>query len=573
MENSGRYRFGQFLLDIPERRLYGGSEPVALEPKTLDVLIALVRRAGQLASKRELLDEVWPDSFVEEGVIAVHIAALRRALGARNPGREFIETVPRYGYRFTGDVTPLQQWTLAVLPAVPFTNEILNGRDRPTGLAITDHLIDRIGRLAEFIIRPTRAVRAYMNTADDPAAIGRSLRADFVIDSHFFRDIDRVKGSAHLIRSEDGTRLWSGEFDEPGTDLMAIADSIAESVTAFFGLNTTRRAVSWSATRPEVYELFGRGRSYLLTASMFQLPNAVESFRSAIELDPTYAAAHAGLALACCAQAALRLRPPAEAYDEARAAALRALAMDDSSADAQVALGAVLYFGEWNWAGAERSLKRALSNNPNHTEAYLIYGQLLETLGRMDDGLRMKLRALERDPLSALVHLQISLSYWHQRRYEESIVWANKALELEPDHPHAREHLAGAYWKKGDFRRQIEENIKHAELHGEPIEALQHLKRVFDEGGRAAIVRLVLNRASHHPESFPAVQLAIFYGEAGDLDNALLHLHRALESRDPALVHLAVAPQWDALRVDPRFHECLARMGLKAFACGAGHSL
>jgi DNA-binding winged helix-turn-helix (wHTH) protein/tetratricopeptide (TPR) repeat protein len=573
MENSGRYRFGQFLLDIPERRLYGGSEPVALEPKTLDVLIALVRRAGQLASKRELLDEVWPDSFVEEGGIAVHIAALRRALGARNPGREFIETVPRYGYRFTGDVTPLQKWTLAVLPAVPFTNEILNGRDRPTGLAITDHLIDRIGRLAEFIIRPTRAVRAYMNTADDPAAIGRSLRADFVIDSHFFRDIDRVKGSAHLIRSEDGTRLWSGEFDEPGTDLMAIADSIAESVTAFFGVNTTRRAVSWSATRPEVYELFGRGRSYLLTASMFQLPNAVESFRSAIELDPTYAAAHAGLALACCAQAALRLRPPAEAYDEARSAALRALAMDDSSADAQVALGAVLYFGEWNWAGAERSLKRALSNNPNHTEAYLIYGQLLETLGRMDDGLRMKLRALERDPLSALVHLQISLSYWHQRRYEESIVWANKALELEPDHPHAREHLAGAYWKKGDFRRQIEENIKHAELHGEPIEALQHLKRVFDEGGRAAIVRLVLNRASHHPESFPAVQLAIFYGEAGDLDNALLHLHRALESRDPALVHLAVAPQWDALRVDPRFHECLARMGLKAFACGAGHSL
>src|SRR4030095_11816066 len=152
------------------------------------------------------------------------------------------------------------------------------------------------------------------------------------------------------------------------------------------------------------------------------------------------------------------------------------------------------------------SLKRALSNNPNHTEAYLIYGQLLETLGRMDDGLRMKLRALERDPLSALVHLQISLSYWHQRRYEESIVWANKALELEPDHPHAREHLAGAYWKKGDFRRPIEENIKHAELRGEPIEALRHLKRVFDEGGRAAIVRLVLNRASHHPESFPAVQ-------------------------------------------------------------------
>jgi len=253
--------------------------------------------------------------------------------------------------------------------------------------------------------------------------------------------------------------------------------------------------------------------------------------------------AHAGLALACCVQAGLRLRQPSDDYGEARSAALRALAMDEFSADAQVALGTVLYFGKWSWAAAERSFQRALSTNPNHTEGYLMYGQLLETLGRMDEGLQMKLRALERDPLSAMVHLQISLSYWNQRRYDESIKWANKALEFEPRHPHAREHLAGAYWKKGDFDRQLEENIRHAELHGEPVEALQHLKQVFDESGRAGIVRLVLERASKHPEVFPPMQLAIFYGEAGDIENAFVHLDRALESRDPALVHLAVAPQ------------------------------
>ena len=182
------------------------------------------------------------------------------------------------------------------------------------------------------------------------------------------------------------------------------------------------------AAHPKVYELCGRGRFHLLSYSMFEAPNAVEAFRAAIELDPTYSPAHAGLALACCAQAAMRVAPPAQAYSDARAAALHALAMDNSCVDAQVALGAVLFFSEWNWAGAERSLKRALQLNPNHSEGFLIYGQLLEALGRLEEGLQMKLRALERDPFSPLVHLQISLSYWNQHLYDDAIEWANNLL-------------------------------------------------------------------------------------------------------------------------------------------------
>jgi tetratricopeptide (TPR) repeat protein len=295
---------------------------------------------------------------------------------------------------------------------------------------------------------------------------------------------------------------------------------------------------------------------------MFDVPKAMEAFRAAIEIDPTYAPAHAGLALACCAQAGLRLTPPAEAYSEAKAAALRALAMDPACADAQVALGAVLFFSEWNWADAKRSLERALELNPHHTEAYLLYGQLLEALGRLEEGLETKMRALERDPHSPMVHLQISISYWNQRRYDDAIEWANKTLELDPQHPHAREHLAGAYWKKGDADRYVSENLKHAELHGVPAEALERLKQTFAAEGRAGMVKLVLQRASQDPQAFPAMQLALFYGEAGDLDTAFLHLNRAIESHDPSMVHLGVAPQWDRLRDDPRFTQCLARIGL-----------
>jgi tetratricopeptide (TPR) repeat protein len=309
--------------------------------------------------------------------------------------------------------------------------------------------------------------------------------------------------------------------------------------------------------------LVGRGRFYLLSFSMFEIPKSVEAFRAAIELDPTYAPAHAGLALACCLQAALRVAPPAEAYQEARAAALRALAMDDACADAQVALGTVLFFSEWNWAGAERSLRRALQLNPNHTEAYLVYGQLLDAIGKLEEGLNTKLKALERDPFSALVHLQISMSYWNQRRYDCAIDWANKALELDPRHPHAREHLAGAYWKKGDSDRFMAENIKHAELHGVLPEALEGLKQVYAAEGRAGMLKLALQRASRQPQAFPAMQLALLQGEMGNMDAAFLQLERAIESRDPALVHLAVGPQWDTLREDPRFNQCLSRMGLR----------
>jgi tetratricopeptide (TPR) repeat protein len=317
--------------------------------------------------------------------------------------------------------------------------------------------------------------------------------------------------------------------------------------------------------------LFGRGRSHLLSASMLEVPRAVEAFRAATEAAPTYAAAHAGLALAHCAEADWRVRPHREAYAAAREAALRALGTDDACADAQVALGAVLFRGEWNWTGAERSFERALRLNPNHTEAYLQFGSLLEALGRVDEGLEMKLRALERDPFSPLVDLQVSMSHFHARRYDEAIEWARKALEVDPRHPHAREFLAGAYLKKGDSDRYMEENLRHAAVHGAPAELIETLRSTYERGGAAAIVRLALDQAAKQPLAFPDFQLALLHAEAGDLQKAFLHLDRALDARDPALVHLAVAPQWDGLRRDPsRFAERLARMGLPGPPRGGG---
>ena len=433
------YAFGPYSLDVEERRLCNAGETVPLAPKAFDVLVALVRRAGTLVTKRELLDLVWRDVSVEEGVLAVYVSTLRKSLAESVDGAAYIETVPRAGYRFRAGVTHRQapseplsmKWPIGVLPA-----------------------------------------------------------------------------------------------------------------------------------RPEVSELIGRGRACLMAASRSEIPRAVAAFQSAVDLDPDYAAAHAGLAVAHCAQAELRLAAPDVAYASARAAALRALAMEAANADAQVALGTVLFLSDWNWNGARRSLERALALNADHTEGWLLYGRLLEALGYLAEGLAAKQRVLERDPSSASVHLQIALSYWNQRRYDDMIAWASRSLTLDPDHLLAREYLAGAYLMQGDLDRHMAESLTHARAAGCAPNALEDLRRIYDTRGRAGVVEFALRVNANGPP----FHLALLHGEAGNLDEAFRHLDAAIARRDPALVHLAVAPQWDCLRRDERFGERLQAMGLAAAA-------
>jgi tetratricopeptide (TPR) repeat protein len=293
---------------------------------------------------------------------------------------------------------------------------------------------------------------------------------------------------------------------------------------------------------------------------MTEAPNAVAAFQAAIELDSAYAPAQAGLALAWRQQAQLRVIAHAVAYERAKTAALAALALDPTSADAQVALGTVLFVVEWNWGAAERSFRRALESDPVHVDAYLEYGNLVEARGELERGLELKRKALELRPDSPLVLLALSMSYWHQRRYDDSIEWATRALAMDPKHLLAREHLVGAYWIKGDYDRQMQVSLEHAETYGAPNEMLDELRRLYAEGGRAAVVRYGIEHAS--PKAH--LQLAILYAEAGETDRAIKHLGSALDGRDPCLVHLAVAPQWDSLRSDTRFEACLARMGLSS---------
>jgi tetratricopeptide (TPR) repeat protein len=335
------------------------------------------------------------------------------------------------------------------------------------------------------------------------------------------------------------------------------------------------------AHRPsEASELVARGWAHLRSGSFFELSDALSVFQAATVIEPTDAAAHAGLALVRVAQGVTRDVPFVEALGEAKAAALRALALDHDSADAQVALGQVMFFAEWDWIAAERSFQRALAINPNHAEAYLHYGGLVEALGDLDRGFRLKLQGLECNSTSALAHVLIAVSFWNQRRYDDVIVWVNKALDRDPRHLFARELLTGAYWMTGEFERAVAEDLKRAEARCPDAETLAAFKRMCDEflrcyrgGDFAEANRLIVeykraeellsDGTGRAERGNTGLGQVVHYALAGDLDAAFEHLQRAIDARDPALVHLAVAPQWDSLRADPRFNQCLVSMKLR----------
>jgi Tfp pilus assembly protein PilF len=193
----------------------------------------------------------------------------------------------------------------------------------------------------------------------------------------------------------------------------------------------------------------------------------------------------------------------------------------------------------------------------------------MEALGQVNDGLRLKQQALERNPRSPLVLVQIAWSFWHQRKYEDSIAWANRALDIDPRHMLAGEFLAGAYWKLGNLDRFIAENIRRASVFGVPDDALALLKRscadmqrIYDTTGKRALTAYVLEHMPNGENSATFVQRAVLYGAAGEMDSAFEQLDHALALRDPGLVYLAVGPQWDSLRTDKRFNDRLIKMGL-----------
>jgi DNA-binding winged helix-turn-helix (wHTH) protein/TolB-like protein len=454
--------------------------------------------------------------------------------------------------------------TIAVLPFKPL---VAADDHEQLRMGMADALIVKLSNLRQLVVRPISSVVRDRVAATDPLSAGRQLGVDVVLDGTIQRSGDRVRVSVQLLRVRDGVPLWADRFDETFTNVFAVQDSIAEQTAQALALKLSseeRRALTKRHTAsPEAYQEYVKGRYFWNKRTGEGLRKGIEHFRRAIEIDPSYALAYAGLADCYNLLTYYSGLPPSETFPKARAAAARALELDDTLAEAHASLGYVLMMYEWDWRGAERSLRRAIELNPNYATARHWHSEYLMTRGLHEASISEARRAVDLDPLSPVLYTNLGRAYFLAGDIEQSIEQYQKALGLEPDLPIARMHLGRAYLEKGLPEQALAE-VKEVESDVGGTVPTVVLGYIYSRTGRAAETRKLLNQvtAARRDGYVPPYTLAMLHADLGEKDAAFLWLEKAYEERAELLLYLKVDPRFASLRPDPRFTSLLERVGL-----------
>jgi DNA-binding winged helix-turn-helix (wHTH) protein/TolB-like protein/Tfp pilus assembly protein PilF len=599
------YAFGPYRLDARERILLLDGRTVALTPKALDTLIVLVRNHPKVVSKEELLQAVWPGTFVDEGVLAQNILTLRKAL--ENPG--WIETVPRRGYRFAAEVTapvtrePVAQppptprlprfpaWRLAVAMLVIASVAVVVAprweRAKPRihslavlplraideepehlGLGLADVLINRLGMLSELAVRPTSAVRKFTGgAAPDPLAAGRELRVDAVLEGNIQRADDRVRVTVRLLRVADGASLWSGKFDQPYQDLFALEDAIGERVANGLVLDLTaperERLRRRYTQNPKAWQAYIRGVYVWNRRTPEAYRKAVAEFENAARIDPNYALAYAGLAdaYALLGSNPSQELPRTEAMEKARAAALKSIALDADLAEAHTALAFILMHYDWRCADAEKEYQRALSLNPSYATAHQWRAVNLLVTGHLGEGLEELKSAQALDPASLIIMADTVQMYVFTGRLQDAEAEGKRALDIDPSFSLIQTWLSWTYTLQHRFAEAAAVLGPDPQSDALRLDALEY---AYADGGREADARAVLKTLVERARQEHGLEfmVAAAYASLGDADGMGPWMEKAFSERSGALLLLHLHPKFDRVRKDPRFKNYVARVGL-----------
>lgn len=451
-----------------------------------------------------------------------------------------------------------------MLPFKPLVNE---GRDEALELGMADTLIARLSASRELVVLPISSVRRYGGLEQDPMAAGRELGAQAVLDGTIQRSGDRVRVTVRLLRVSDGETLWSGRFDDQKFgDIFAVQDSISERVAAGLALRLTgeerERLVRRHTADPEAYDLYLKGRFFI---SLAQPRQAIELFERAVNKDPNFALAHAGLADIYSRLPIAADVPSREAIPRATEAALKALEIDDRLAEAYTALGWIDFYYEWDWEGSEANHRRALEINPGDFSARLGYAHLLSNTSRHEEALREVERAIRLDPLSPLANALKGQFLFHARRYPEAVEQLRKTLEINPAFWVALVQLGRSYEREGRYEEAFQA-FRKARESGGTTAPLSFAGYTYAASGRREEAEHVLRellRSLSEGAYVPPYNVALIYHGLGDTTEAMRWLERAYDERDARMVFLGVDPLWDSLRSDARYTGLLERMKLR----------
>jgi DNA-binding winged helix-turn-helix (wHTH) protein/Tfp pilus assembly protein PilF len=495
------YEFGAFRLIPSERQLLRENQSITLPPKAFQALAILVQNHGHAVKKKELIETLWPDSFVEESNLNHYVSLVRKALGDGTNGERYIETLPKLGYRFRGDVRETNAQTESLLIHRHTRTRVVFKEEQSESLKTVSSRQTAVGGKPSLLRRVALAASAVLICAGAAAGYFGYIR------------------SARSRAAKSPTNLSLSNSHE--------------------------------SSNPAARDAYWQGRYFYHKRTTTDVRLGEQYFQKAIAADPGFALAYVGLA------DSYLILDPAKAEGPLR----KALDLDNSLGEAHASLGFMRMFYHWDWHGAQAEFEQAVALSPNYSTAHQWYALYLASQARFDDAKREMSKAIEIDSHSANLHADFAQILYFAREYNDAITECHKALELEPNFIFAHQYLSSIYAKKNMYAEAVEEVLMADRTAGRlSDEAINSKRQIFMKAGWAEFLRTQLKQVV--PGESPVITAGL-YTMLGEKDRALAELERARDANDFFLTFIKVDPAYDDLRSDARFQNLLRRMNLE----------
>jgi adenylate cyclase len=561
------YEFGPYQLDAVGRSLKCGGEVIALPPKAVEVLAELVKRPGEVVGKKELIEAIWRETFVEEANLNQMVFLLRRALEANN-GSEYITTVPRRGYRFSGTVhaveIPVRIDSIAVLP---LTNLSTDANQEYFADGITEALITELAKIGSLRVVSRTSVMRYKAKTEPIGQIARALRVQGILEGSVVKSSDRLRITVQLIHAYSDQHLWTEVYDGTMADVLEVQSKIARDVAAGIRAQLSRdekaRLTLSRKVSPEAYSLYLKGRYFARILTEEGQRKAILHFQKSIQCDSDYAPAYAGLAECLIELAYFFGMNPKEAFAEAKPAALKAVALDEELAEGHAALGLLRLLDDWDWKAADAETRRAVELAPGNPYVYWKRGVFLRYAGRCDESIPVHLHAESLDPLSIVAILEVGFALYYARRFGEAAEQIKKAIELEPAWDQLYFGLGLPLLQQKRFGEAI--SALRTAVKKEPSNVFSVAALIYGLGhaGRKKEAKWHLDQFLKKYEYVPRWFLAMAWVGLGERERALEALEQAFRNHEPGMVSLKVDAIFDPLRNEKRYKDMVRGVGLE----------
>ena len=457
---------------------------------------------------------------------------------------------------------------------MPFVNASGNAEIEYLSDGITESLINSLSQVPKLSVKARSSVFSYKGKEVSPQQVAKDLSVQAILNGRVLQRADQVLLSVELVDARTGNLLWGEQYNRRMTDLLSLQSEIARDVSSKLKLKLSgpeEQKIAKNYTQnPEAYQLYLRGRYHWNKRTVADLRKSIEYFQQAIDKDPSYGLAYAAVAEGYALFPAYGAGSPDEAYPKARAAALKALEMDETLAEAHNALGSIKSY-EWKFAEAEAEHKRSIALNPNYATAHQWYGEYLLRMGRYDEGVAELKRAQGLDPLSLIINRNLGEAYRLNGQNDQAIEQLKKTLEMDPNFHSTHTCLAETYESKGMFEEAVDERGKEFVLMGgSPEDEAMYSAAVKDaykasgpKGYWRTMAELITAVSSRIGEGPPQSRsdLAVFWAQAGETDKAFALLEKAYEEHEEPMRSLK-DPRFDPIKSDPRYTDLLRRFGL-----------